>query len=308
MRRWKGLIALGLILAVGVPAMGDFVLSLGPHKGKFESLGSFFRGGVPLPNPGGAFVPINVGDELRNIANITTMSKDFLGAPPEFTGDPNVEQLTGLVWDLEPLQNYGAPGLTRIELGDRTPRNPVQGAPPLTGGVLRLYQDVGTVSPLTDLGPAAWIPGATPATEAYPSVNTSGESCWLEAVFIPFPGATLTFPGQALLVETVSIGASERGEGAAYLMVTGGSYAPFVGVGSQNATYIAEGGFMGGGGLPAGITADIRLDFDLYPNASGAPPWGVAIEDPFRFAVVPEPATLSLLALGALTLLRRKRK
>ena len=308
MRRWNGLIALGLILAVSVPAMGDFVLSAGPHKGKFESLGSFFRAGVPLPNPGGAFVPLNVGDELRNIANITTMSKDFVGAAPEFTGDPGVEQLTGLVWDLEPLQSYGVPGLTQIELGDPTKRNPVQGAPALTGGVLRIYQDVGAVSPFTDLGPGAWMPGATPATEAYPSVNTSGESCWLEAVFIPFPGATLNHAGQALLVETVSIGASERGVGAAYLMVTGGSFAPFVTAGSQNTTYIAEGGYMGGGGLPAGITADVRLDFDLYPNASGAPPWGVVIEDPFRFSVIPEPATLSLLAFGALTLLRRRRK
>ena len=277
----------------------------------------------PVPNPApGQFVPVLPGDENRAIINITTITPDIPGAPgPDFVGIPGVEQVSGLFYDLTPVAIVLPPvvgGAVTIEYG-ALGRNPLPAAvaDPRAGGVIEMYVDAAPgMSNFNELsadpwglgysGPEAWdeadslgVNAATPyaGRDTFPTVNTSGEKLYLQMVFIPFPGAGIAGSGVAagtLLRETLgNLAGDERGVGAGFAMIVGGSFGPFVTAGGRNASYAGS-----GYAVPAGLSADFEIRFNFDPSETSAPPWGAASDDPSKFSVIPEPVTMLGLFLG----------
>jgi hypothetical protein len=373
-RYLKLVLLAGLILALAAPASA-VTLTNGPQEAKFNDWTSLYRVPPPPPqpvppfmqpaprpgqiaepllHPGGAqIVPIFPGDENRAIFDISTITPDVLPAPaPDFTGDPAVEQLSGLFYDLHSIAPAVPPapgGSVTVDYGSLG-RNPVVAGsgtgivPPVgSGGAIEIWQDVGTASTFNPLaanalgaGPLAWDEadslglvgaplGHAVGPDAFPTVNQSGESLWLQVVFIPFPGAGLVgsgVPAGSLVRETfTNIGGSTSGSGSGFGMVVGGSYAPMIAgfpgaVGSQQGKYddawdLADDGLLNGSiGGPAGFRADLFVRFDVDPDELGAPPWLAVSDDPVKFAVVPEPVTMlsALFGLGGLAGYLRKRR
>jgi len=277
----------------------------------------------PVQNPApGSFVPVIPGDENRAIFNMTTITPDVSGAPgPDFVGVPGVEQLSGMFYDLTPVVPIFPPvvgGSVTIEYGafGRNPL-PIALVDPRVGGAIEIYLDAApgmsnfnelSADPwgLGYIGPEAWdeadslgVNAATPyaGRDTYPTVNTSGESLYLQLVLIPFPGAGIVGSGVApgtLLRETLgNLAGDERGVGAGFAMVVGGSLGPFVAPGGRNASYATS-----GYAVPAGLSADFEIRFNFDPSETSAPPWGAASDDPSKFSVIPEPVTMLGLFLG----------
>ncbi|MFW6061307.1 MAG: PEP-CTERM sorting domain-containing protein [Planctomycetota bacterium] len=291
-----------LVLGITAP-MWALSLSPGLKRGKFEDVGSFYEDADDdsdflddsFDNPGG-FVPVEPGDELRNTFNVTSIREAVVGGDFEFQ-DSATEQLSGIVAGLTPLSPVPATGVQEIELGDLAGDG-------FDNGVVRFYLDQegdgNGVSDYTVVG-AGFGPDAWEDQTTYPSVNTDGEQLWLDMRFVPFPGGDdeLVDPGDALLSESVNFD-TNRGSGEAYLEAVGGSFHDLMVEDGILDSYVDRGGYLGGGGGPPGQTVDMLIRFDLDANAPdlGAPPWGNVSEDPFLFAVVPEPMTMMGVAMG----------
>ncbi len=296
--------------AGGVDAFGRPYQSGGPRPGQTYE---------PLANPAGAFIPVFPGDVLRDTFLISSIDRDTLPNPAgnDFN-DSVAEQLAGMLYDLEldsfVRSNPADPtsGGTLYLIDANT--NGIVGRPVLSGGVIEIWTDLDpntaynpvSVSPDgIGFGPSAWdeadsfghVAGAfghAVGPDTFPTVNQEGQTLLLQGVFIPFPETPFDpVPAGTLLRETVTgLTSNSTGEGSGYIMITGGSMAPFIGVGGLDSKYIDDGGYLGGGALPAGLTADLFIQFDLKPDEIGAPPWGNVSEDPFRFNIVPEPMTM----------------
>ena len=88
-------------------------------------------------------------------------------------------------------------------------------------------------------------------------------------------------------------------------MIVGGTYAPNIAIGARNASYASS-----GYAVPAGLSADFEIRFNIDPSDTGAPPWGAVSDDPVKFGIIPEPVTMLgvFLAVGSLGgYLRRRR-
>ena len=332
MRSIKLMTVVGLMLALTSTA-GAISLGQGPQEAKFNDFTSIFRAPAslgrpnqafdPVPNPApGMFVPVQAGDENRAIFNMTTITPDVAGSPgPDFVGVPNVEQLSGLFYDLTPVAAVLPPvvgGSVTIEYG-ALGRNPLPAAlaDARIGGVMEIYLDSGAgMSNFNELaadpwglgynGPEAWDEadslGVNAATayagrDTFPTVNTSGEILFLQLVYIPYPGAGIAGSGVAagtLLRETLgNLAGDERGVGSGFAMVVGGTYAQYITVGGRDASY-ANSGYA----VPTGLSADFEIRFNFDPSETSAPPWGAASDDPSKFSVIPEPVTMLGLFLG----------
>jgi len=231
------------------------------------------------------------------------------GSPgPEFVGMAGVEQLCGMMYDLTPLGVAAPPplgGTTIIEYGalGRNPL-PVTFVDPRLGGVIEMYLDSGEgMSNFNGMAPDPWALGyAGPKAwderdllgqnlckpyarrDTFPTVNTDSETSFLQLAFIPSPGAGIEGSGAspgALLRETLAnFGGNETGVGSGFAMVVGGSYAHMILPGGRNAAYAAS-----GYNVPAGLSADLEIRFNIDPTETSAPPWGAGSDDPVKFSV-----------------------
>ncbi|MFO7956550.1 MAG: PEP-CTERM sorting domain-containing protein [Candidatus Brocadiia bacterium] len=133
---------------------------------------------------------------------------------------------------------------------------------------------------------AATADGALTAQDGFPTI--SGTEPWLIAVFGPLNHFNPAVPGATVLYER---GTDEGWAGVGYAKVIGGTFA----------NMIVQDAF--------GPWRDLRLDFKVSVpfDADGnitltEDGWQTLSEDPISLAVIPEPATMSLLGLGLLGL------
>lgn len=301
MRKFIGLAAVIAFLWVSAAPAEAVTLPAAQVKAKYEDYSSFYRpaGVAGVAQPLGA--PL-LGDELRAMFRVTSIITDDASATIVFSAGPS-EELTGLFYDLvvggilvapgDPVPPGGiaVPGVpSGTVVVDLLPggRITVPAAPaPGGGGRMDIYDDF---SPnFSVLGPGNWtaVPGPGPGGDIFPGV-TDG-NLWLAGTFVPL--ATVPFAGIPGVSAPFTAGAVSR---VGFTLASGTGD----GVGYLSAVINNTGTPL----LPNrwGPFADIeivwRLDFP--PKQTVPAGWAVHSEDPVRFTVLPEPATMSLLLVG----------
>ncbi len=353
MRCLTWLLAAVALVALCVPAEA-ISLTQGIKIAKLTDRSSLYRapsGGSARPGqtqdplaPTGTFVPVAAGDDNRSVFDVTTIPD----SPPFEYVSGSPDQLSGLFYDLTPLNLPAGPGVSTLSFG-ALGRNPILGTPvgthptdllPIaTGGVLEVWLDAGTVSNWDPTatgpagsGPSAWDEanaagtaagmgpnGHAGAPDTFPTVNDSGEVLWLQIALLPFPGAGVdpAIPRGTLLQETVDLLGSEAGSGKAFGTVVGGSFLPNIVMGGLQSDYAADWDRVDDGLVngtlapPAGLTAEFEILFDVDPDpALGTDGYGVRSQDPTVFRVIPEPVTMTgmILGFGSLVGYVRKRR
>lgn len=211
-------VALALLLMLGVVA-DVYATNTNPPipggatiKMKYVNNGSFYRDGVPLDNPGGVFIALDAGDELRNTYNATQFFNQTSPTPNiPFWNTSLSQQISGLVYDLTvavdipeiPPYNPTAPNVLYLMDNARNPSpglaawqaiNPAIDSMNVCGGRFDMYIDGNGVlnaslasnydSYLAN-GPGDWNEAA--GYDTFPTINEDGEELFLECVLIPFP-------------------------------------------------------------------------------------------------------------------------
>jgi hypothetical protein len=284
------------------------------------------------PTPAGWPLPVlddapSISDEERVLFELDSFENGTDAIVPD-------GELTGMMYDLHLIDIAvtattagGAPtdlALYYAPLG----RNPLAGVPaglPAgTGGVIEIYQDTspeasgtGLYDPASDgLGPTYWVEssGVAGGRDAYPNVNVApgaaavdpGSSLWLSGVFLPL--GTRTIGGVAVPYvkkETLNL---EEGSGVIETLavkIIGGSAAPvFVKnefgpnidlLGRADLVFPSDGL---GGPLSPGIDPIDAGNSAYQGSHQDIGNWQVESSDPFQGAIIPEPATMSLLGMG----------
>ena len=168
------------------------------------------------------------------------------------------------------------------------------GANNITQWTLTLTSDAGDITSL-DLKltppagasfnqPASWIVASTPWQD---SASDAGytmavpPSSRAEGTFFLFDGAAVTAPG-ALVADTTSL---------------------------LQAPFTSFTGFAGPQAVVQIGMADTVTDAPVLGSQDPAhPDWGIAVVGGAKELIIPEPATLALLALGSVALIRRRRR
>lgn len=235
------------------------------------------------------------GDESRSVFNVDSF--EYLNAPDIVLPDG---QLSGLVYDLTVVGFTPIPNTTLVTLT-------------FTGGRVAFYEDTSPegateqhiIDPVATPAPLEWVPDAFGAgMDGFTNVNMApgggvdpGSSLWLLGDFLPVNalGHTVT----TLLDLSTGLGSSPGG----FVDLIGGSALPLF--------------TQGIGQTPLGAYYDLTFQFttqqapaDFYFDHTFADDglWQISSSDPVRAHVVPEPATLSLLGLGVIGLVARRRK
>jgi len=270
------------------------------------------------PTTGFAPTTVAVGDENRSIFDVN----EFLNKNGPYALIPD-GVLTGLSYDLELAQIIGDPvagtaTLNYVALGRNPITDPTGTGPVGEGGVLEIYSHSTSqaFSTIASASPTAWqmatdtsVPNHAVGADAFPGINTAsdGASLYLQGEFCPI--GTITgdpgFNGDAILLqETIYLGSGgDQDTGAAvtaFIHITGGSAA---GDFSPNA-------FGPGEDLSLADTFVLPGATGYTDTAADSGMWAVASSDPVRgtVAIIPEPATMSLLGLGIAALAARIRR
>lgn len=314
MKHCTTLVALALSIALFAAAANATVIPMaGPNEGHLKDVSHHFTGAIAGQPGSGVPVAtghqITIGDEFRALFRVDDL--ELMGSPlgkywlhQSTTGD----ELTGVLYDLA-VSRIDPNGVIYYAPLGRNPLLPTDDAdgditawPGAFGGVIELYQDATPdldATLLSGAGPALWVPGSGPvrpsgtAADGYPTA-TDG---------------TLGLSG--VLLDLSAFGAGNPGEVYKLTPLGGGVYS---GLGYMNVFDGLAAPMIAAGGIPMAGTgaglADVAIhtSITLGTNVWSNPNWSAGSSDPMRFNVVPEPVTLTTVALGSILLLRIRRQ
>jgi len=308
--------------AISLPA-GLYRASITDRSNFFQDLTAPPDGNFETVTPPGP--PPAVGDENRTVfqidgANFGQLQLDLVGVPEIKDKSPTAPApvpggvLSGMLYDIvlgagsavppagpsivAPWFLDFVPGTRYTNAGgsdgawvDTSPSiGPATSAAGF-GGLLVVYDDpvINVDFTAGGAGPGAWVEGLIAApdpsltfSDHFPTI--SDVAPWLVAVLAPLPPPiaafySVTTPGTVLSENLFGVANS----GIAFANVIGGTAAGMI--------------------IPNvfGPMLDIRIEFepDLVPTDG----WQTASDDPVQLGIVPEPATLSLMGIGLMSLM-----